>query len=145
MKIYAWSMSVLLLIVIAVAGFVLFQQNDRLRAQEESLKQERNVKADAEQRLRDLEDGVKAIRITSEAIIAVADAPIIGGDSRIDRIDDAAATNARQKIGDITDQKDREQALQNWDALRSAGLVRDYQSAMRTLSQNLTRNLEPKK
>lgn len=145
MKIYAWSMSVLLVIVIAVAGFVLFQQNERLSAQEESLKQERNVKADAEQRLRDLEDGVKAIRITSEAIIAVADAPIIGGDTRIDRIDDAAATIARQKIGDITDQKDREQALQNWDALRSAGLVRDYQSAMRTLSQNLTRNLEPKK
>lgn len=85
------------------------------------------------------------MRPTDRALAAVVSALIIPGDVKIDRIEDSSATDVRQKLGDITDQKDKEQALQNWDTLRATGRVIDYQSVLNTLSQNITRNLKPKK
>lgn len=85
------------------------------------------------------------MRPTDRALAAVVSTPIIAGDVKIDRIEDSSATDVRQKLGDITDQKDKEQALQNWDTLRATSRVVDYQSVLNTLSQNITRNLKPKK
>ncbi|MFA5867138.1 MAG: hypothetical protein WC891_04125 [Actinomycetota bacterium] len=145
MKVYAVVVTVVLLVCLAAGGLVIVKQGGDLQAIEKNLQTERRRTGDAQRQLKDLQDGVVAIKVTSLALQAAVNAPIIPGDVKIDRIEDAAATDARQKLGDITDQKDREMALADWDALRNGGRVVDYQSVLRSLSQNITRNLEPKK
>ena len=145
MKIYATIVTILLAAVLVIGGLTIFKQVGDQKSMESSLRKERTQKEDAERRLKDLEGGIVAIKVTSQALAAVVDAPIIPGDVKIDRIEDASATDARQKLGDISDPKDKEQTLKEWDTLRGSNRVVDYQSILQTLSRNISRNLEPKK
>ncbi len=145
MKVYAIVITVVLLVCLAAGGLVIVKQGGDRQALEKNLETERGRTGDAQRQLKDLQDGIAAIKVTGLALEAVVNAPIIPGDLKIDRIEDASATDARQKLGDISDQKDKEQALNNWDALRANGRVADYQAVLRSLSMNINRNLEPKK
>ena len=145
MKIYATIVTILLAAVLVIGGLTIFKQVGDQKSLEGSLRKERTQKEDAERRFKDLEGGIVAIKVTSQALAAVVDAPIIPGDVKIDRIEDASATDARQKLGDISDPKDKEQTLKEWDTLRGSNRVVDYQSILQTLSRNISRNLEPKK
>lgn len=145
MKVYAAIVTILLAAVSVIGGLTIFKQVGDQKSLESSLKEEQTQKEGAERRFKDLEGGIVAIKVTSQALAAVVDAPIIPGDVKIDRIEDAFATDARQKLGDISDPKDKEQALKEWDALRDSNRVVDYQSILQTLSRNISRNLEPKK
>lgn len=145
MKIYATIVTILLAAVLVISGLTIFKQVGDQKSLENSLNKERTQKKDVQRRLKDLEDGIASIKVTGQTLAVVIDAPIIPGDVKIDRIENASATDARQKLGDITDQKDKEQALNKWDALRDGNRVVDYQSVLRILSQNISRNLEPKK
>lgn len=145
MKAYAVIVTVVLLICLVAGGLVIVKQGGDRQVLEKDLKAERVRTGDAQRQLKDLQDGIAAVKMTDRALAAVVSALIIPGDVKIDRIEDSSATDVRQKLGDITDQKDKEQALQNWDTLRATGRVIDYQSVLNTLSQNITRNLKPKK
>ena len=145
MKVYAAIVTILLAAVSVIGGLTIFKQVGDQKSLESSLKEEQTQKEGAERRFKDLEGGIVAIKVTSQALAAVVDAPIIPGDVKIERIEDASATDARQKLGDISDPKDKEQTLKEWDALRDSNRVVDYQSILQTLSRNISRNLEPKK
>ncbi len=145
MKVYAVIVTTLLVVAVVAGGVTIFRQVDDQKLLKGSLNKAVAQKVDAEKRLKDLEDGVAAIKVTSQALTAVVDAPVMPGDTKIDRVDSGPAIDARQKLGAISDQKDKEMALQNWDALLMNSRIADYQSVLRILSQNLSRNLEPKK
>lgn len=141
MKVYVVIVTVLAVLVAAVAGWLYSEKVSVERGLDKTLRD----KARVEKRLEDLENGVKGARETSEALVAVLQVPIFPGDAQVPTIDTEAATKARQQIGDITDRADRAGAEKDWDAFRNTLKVTELQAALRKLADNLHRNLTQEK
>lgn len=137
MRVYAAIVTVLVILVAVVAGWLYSEK----ASTQKSLNQTLRDKARVERKLGDLETGTKGARETSEALVVALQVPIFPGDAKVATIDTEAATRARQQIGDITDRTDKVMIEKDWDGFRDSLKVTDFQAVLRKLADNLFRNL----
>ncbi len=110
MKTYSIIITLVAALAIGAAGYFYWQYSEANK-QVLAVKQEKDgVQKDLDQAKRELAnvkmsfDGIKPFSV---ALKAVVDSFVVAGDTKVSTIGSDAATTARQKIGDITDNTDK--------------------------------------
>jgi len=141
MKIYAIIATIVAVIALGLAGFYVYRYQTKVPSLE---KEKSAVEADmnsAKSELSGMKTAVENIRTMTIALDASVNSFQPTGDTTIGTFYPTKATTARQKIGDVTDEKDRDMLLINWDQLHNSSRLNDFQALMQKFAENFTRSL----
>ncbi len=145
MKIYAIIISVIAVLLLGAAGYFGYQYFN-LNGKVTSLEQERNnAQGEIGKAKKDLEDTKSSftnVEKTAIAYKAAINSFTPPGDVKVGTFDAAKATEARQKIGDITDAKDKDRAEKAWDTFHTNSQLNDYQFLLNVFSESLERSIQ---
>lgn len=126
-----------LVIAAAGLGYLYFAESQKVAG----LKAENADLAKAKEEVKSYQDSFANINPPLAALSAISDT-IKLPNSKTSAVGTADATEIRQKIGDITDPKDKERAEDAWDRFRDQTQLNDLGFVYQVLIENLVRSVE---
>lgn len=138
MKMYSILITIIAISALGVAIYFGYQYQD-IKNQKKSVENEMNSAKDEVVRIK---SSITNFETTIIALDATVDSFSPTGDSDVGYFSTEKATTAREKIGDITDEKDKEMVLIEWDRFRSSSKINDFQQLLKKFTENLNRSLD---
>lgn len=138
MKIYSIIVTIVAVLAIGVAGYFGYQYQN-VQNQKRAVEKDMN---DAKDELTRTKSSIANIKTSVIALDAVANSFMPTGDNTIGSFVVAKATIAREKIGDITDEKDKEMVLSEWDRFHDSSRLNDFQQLLKKFTENFNRSID---
>ncbi|MDD3480704.1 MAG: hypothetical protein PHW75_00540 [Patescibacteria group bacterium] len=138
MKIYSIIVTIVAVIAILAAGFLGYQYQD-LQKQKKAVEDDMN---EVQQELEGARLSVTNLETTVVALESTVGSFQPVGDTTIGSFIPVRATESRQKIEEITDEKDREIVLEGWDLFYESRRLNDFQHLLEKFTETLGRSLD---